>query len=122
VSELASLFVWRRELVVVAGITGELDVSNAADLQAQIAAEVGNQAAGLVVDLAGLEFMDSSGVHLLFALAERLRDRGRRIAVIAPVGSAPRRLLQLSGPETQSWIADTEDEAIAAVLAGPRHN
>jgi anti-sigma B factor antagonist len=122
VIELAALFTWRRDLVVVAAITGELDLSNAADLELGIAGEVGNQAAGLVLDLGGLTFIDSSGVHTLFSLAERLRLRGRRIAVIAPAGGSPRRVLELSGPETRGWIADTVDEAVAAVLAGPRHN
>ena len=70
-----------------------------------------------MLDLAGLTFMDSSGVHLLFHLAERLATGGRRLAVIAPRGSAPRRVLELSGPEANRWIDDSEDAAVAAVLA-----
>jgi anti-anti-sigma factor len=116
VKELANLFVWLREDVVVAAVTGELDVSNAGALEQAIVLEVGNDAAGLVLDLAGLEFMDSSGVHLLFHLADRLAVRGRRLAVIAPVGSPPRRVLELSGREPHSWIHDGEDAALAAVL------
>lgn len=117
-SELANLFMWRREGVVVAGVTGELDVANAEALERAIAAEVPNDAPGLVLDLAGLSFMDSSGIHVLFHLARRLAEHDQRIAVIAPPGSAPRRVLELSGPEPQSWIHDLEDQAIAAVLAG----
>jgi anti-anti-sigma factor len=117
VSELANLFIWHREDVVVAALTGELDVSNAGALEQSILLEVGNDAAGLVLDLAGLRFMDSSGVHLLFHLADRLAVRGRRLAVIAPEGGAPRRVLELSGPAPHSWIHDGEDAALAAVLA-----
>jgi anti-anti-sigma factor len=116
--ELATLFVWQRDNVVVAGVTGELDVSNAGTIEAAIAAEAGNDAAGLVLDLAGLQFMDSSGVHLLFHLSQRLAVRGRRMAVIAPPGCASRRVLELSGPEPARWIHDDEDAAIAAVLTG----
>ena len=116
-TELANLFVWHREDVVVAALTGELDVSNAGGLERAIVLEVGNDAAGLVLDLAGLEFMDSSGVHLIFHLADRLAVRGRRLALIAPEGSAPRRVLELSGPEPQGWIHEREDDALAAVLA-----
>jgi anti-anti-sigma factor len=122
VTELGSLFVWRREAVVVAAIAGEMDISNATDFEAEIGLAVGNDADGLVLDLAGLTFMDSSGVHMLFRLADRLRTAGRRMAVIAPPGSAPRRLLELSGPGPQSWIHDVEDAAIAAVRDVPRHN
>jgi anti-anti-sigma factor len=119
VSELASLFVWRRGEVVVAALTGELDVSNAAALEREIVLEVGNDAAGLVLDLAGLAFMDSSGVHLLFHLAERLAVRGRRLAAIAPIGGPARRVLELTGPEPRRWIHDDEDAALAAVLDEP---
>ena len=115
-TELAKLFIWQRDNVVVAGVTGELDVSNAAVLENAIAAELGSEAAGLVLDFAGLQFIDSSGVHLLFHLWQRLSMRGRRLAVIAPPGSPARRVLELSGPEPARWIRDSEDEAIAAVL------
>jgi anti-anti-sigma factor len=116
-SDLANLFVWRREGVVVAGVTGEIDVSNAAELERAIAGELDDEAAGLVVDLAGLEFMDSSGVHLLFGLARRLAQRGLGFALVLPLDSLPRRVLELSGPEPPNWIHATEEEAIAAVLA-----
>jgi anti-anti-sigma factor len=118
VSELAVLFVWQRDGVVVGGITGELDVSNASSLEQQIVAEVSNEHAGLVLDLAALRFMDSSGVHLLFHLSERLGIRGQRLALILPRASGPRRVLELSGPQPRGWIHESEDAAIAAVLSG----
>ena len=117
-TDLANLFVWRRDNVIVAGITGEVDVSNAQDLEDQIGAELSNASVGLVVDLGGLTFMDSSGVHLLFGLAQRLRYRNLGFAVVLPPASPPRRVLELSGPEPTRWIHDSEDDAIAAVLAG----
>jgi anti-anti-sigma factor len=116
-SEMASLFVWRRDGVIVAAITGEIDVSNADGLEHQIGAELSNESAGLVVDLGGLTFMDSSGVHLLFGLAQRLRFRSLGFAVVAPAGSPPRRVLELSGPEPTRWIHDTEEAAAKAVLS-----
>ena len=116
-SDLANLFVWRREGVVVAGVTGEIDVSNAAELERAIAGELDDGAVGLVVDLAGLEFMDSSGVHLLFGLGRRLAQRGLGFALVLPPDSLPRRVLELSGPEPVNWIHATEEEAIAAAVA-----
>jgi anti-anti-sigma factor len=117
-SGLATLFVWRRENVVVAGLTGELDVSNAETLERNIVAEVSNEDAGLVLDLAGLRFMDSSGVHLVFHLAQRLGIHGQRLALILPRTSGPRRVLELSGPQPRGWIHESEEAAIAAVLSG----
>jgi anti-anti-sigma factor len=117
VSELASVFVWRRDNVVVAAITGEVDVSNAEHLTKSMAGAIDEQAAGLVLDLAGLEFMDSSGVHMLFDLARRLRVARRGFALVMGEESPPRRVLELSGPEPLGWIHPTEEAAIAAVLA-----
>jgi anti-anti-sigma factor len=117
VSELANLFVWRRDGVVVAGVTGEIDDSNATQLELAIAGEIDRESAGLVVDLAGLEFMDSSGVHLLFGLARRLAQRGLGFALVLAPDSLPRRVLELSGPEPEHWMHATEEAAIAAALA-----
>jgi anti-anti-sigma factor len=44
------------------------------------------------VDLAGLTFMDSSGLHLLEALAGRARARGGRFEVRGATGGVARLL------------------------------
>jgi anti-anti-sigma factor len=116
-SELANVFIWQREGIVVAGVTGEIDVSNAPDLERAVAGELTRDTAGLVMDLGGLDFMDSSGVHLLFHLARRLERRGLGFALVLPADSIPRRVLELSGPWAQRWIHGSEDAAIAAVRA-----
>jgi anti-anti-sigma factor len=116
-SDIANLFIWQRDGVVVAGVTGEIDVSNAAQLERAVSAELTHETAGLVMDLGGLDFMDSSGVHLLFSLARRLERRGLGFALVLPADSIPRRVLQLSGAHTMRWIHATEEAAIAAVRA-----
>jgi anti-sigma B factor antagonist len=117
VTDIASLFTWRRDDVVVAAITGEIDISNAGSLEREIVDAVGSDSAGLVVDLSALSFLDGAGAHLLYALNDRLRGRGRGFALVLPGPSAPRRVLDLSGPRPAQWIYASEDEAIAAVLA-----
>jgi anti-anti-sigma factor len=109
VTDIASLFVWRRHDVLVAAITGEVDISNARSLERQILTEL--EDTRLVVDLGGLSFMDGAGVHLLYALA----DRVARFAIVLPEGSFVERVLELSGPRPRAWTHSTEDEAIDAV-------
>jgi anti-anti-sigma factor len=116
VSDIASLFVWRRRGVVVAAITGEIDISNARELEAEIVAELDPGAAGLVIDLGGLEFLDGSGVHLLYRLADRLSERGLGFALVLGEDSPPYRVLALSGTRPRAWVHAREDDALRAVL------
>jgi anti-anti-sigma factor len=117
VGELANLFMWRRDDIVVAGVTGEIDVANADALEQAITAQIDREALGLVLDLGGLSFMDSSGVHLLFHFLEALGRRGQRLAIVMPLDSPPRRVLELSGPDLRRRLYESEDGAIAAVRA-----
>jgi anti-anti-sigma factor len=115
-SDLANLAVARREGVAIATITGEIDVSNADGLELALLEEIGD-AAGLVVDLSRLKFMDSSGLHMLFALEQRLHYRRLGFAVVLTDESLPRRVFVLSGPRPITWIHANQDDAVASVLA-----
>jgi anti-anti-sigma factor len=115
VSDIANLFVWRRRGVVVAAITGEIDISNARELETAILAELDDAAVGLVIDLGGLAFLDGSGVHLLYRLSDRLDGHGLGFALILG-DSPPRRVLALSGTRPERWIHATEDDALRAAL------
>ena len=115
-TDIASLFTWRRDRVVVAAITGEIDISNAAGLERTIVDAVGADSAGLVVDLSALTFLDGSGAHLLYSLNDRVRGRGLGFALVLPQSSPPRRVLELSGTRPAGWIHPTEDDAVTAVL------
>ena len=92
---------------MVVAITGEIDISNARALEAEIVAALDGDV-GLVVDLGGLSFLDAAGVHLL----QRLSDRVPRFALVIGDDSPPRRVLELTG---ERRIHATEDEAVDAV-------
>jgi anti-anti-sigma factor len=71
--------------VTVAHLTGEVDASNAPAFTAQLKDAVPNSAVGLVLDLGGTTYIDSSGVHLIFDLADALRRRQQVLQlVVAP--------------------------------------
>jgi anti-anti-sigma factor len=116
VTDIASVFTWRRRRVAVVAITGEIDISNARELEAAIVSELDADVAGLVVDLGGLSFLDGSGVHLLYTLSDRLRGRGLGFALVVDPDGPPRRVLDLSGERPQAWIHAREDDALRAVL------
>jgi anti-sigma B factor antagonist len=66
------------EAAVIA-LAGELDLAGAATLEQALGAI---DAPALVVDLRGLEFMDSSGLRAIVVSAQRAQDAGRRFALI----------------------------------------
>lgn len=99
--------------VVVLG--GEVDARVTPDVRSRLP-EVVEQGRPVVLDLAAVTFFDSSGVRLLDLLARDCAPSGLPWAVVAPGGSAARRvieLVELDGPHV------VEDRAAALLrLAG----
>lgn len=70
--------------VIVVELAGELDVYSAPQLRDVLAEAAARSAPLIVVDLAALEFMDSSGLGVLVAGWKRARAQGGRLSVAAP--------------------------------------
>ena len=108
--------------VLTARITGEIDLSNASELEETIVDAVPNTALGMVVDLSGVEYLDSAGVRMLVHLVERFRWRQQIMRAAAPDGSRVRGVLSMAGAdgvisvdatvtEAREWIVASADEA-----------
>ena len=80
--------VQRRDDVVIVEPRGELDVATVETLGAAVD-DIGG-AGRLVLDLRGLSFIDSSGLHLLIALHQRAQRDGFQLALVAPAPPADR--------------------------------
>jgi anti-sigma B factor antagonist len=68
---------------VVVALRGELDLVDAADVAAALAAAVAREP-GIIVDLAGLEFIDCSGVAALARGRRHARQAGGDLLLAAP--------------------------------------
>lgn len=77
-------------------IAGEIDLSNARHVLSLIAAEVPHDATRVVVDLGGLTFLDSSGIAMLFRLAERLGYSRQELRLVVPATTPIRTVLELT--------------------------
>ncbi len=97
--------------VTVAAISGEVDVSNASDIGGAFE-DLSDVPRGMVVDLRGLVYLDSSGISLLHDLATRMRQRWSRLVVVCPPSSPPRRVLELTALDSHTLILDTIEPAI----------
>ena len=81
---------------LVARPAGDVDMAVTPELQADLLAAVAEHGAScLVIDLGGVEYIDSSGVELLFRLHGALSTAGTGLIVVAPPGSSAARLLGL---------------------------
>jgi anti-sigma B factor antagonist len=79
----------------VVALSGEIDLASFPVLE-QAIDDVRDSAPELVVlDLGELEFMDIAGLRAVLRSDERLRERGKRLAVTSP-GYGVRRLLELT--------------------------
>ena len=114
--DLARLTRSEHDGVAVAGLAGELDISNVPEIEAELHT-LPNERLGLVLDLTATTFMDSSAVSLLYGLRERLRRRGQTLRIVVTPGSAPRRVLELTGYERAGALDAELDDAVRAVRA-----
>jgi anti-anti-sigma factor len=104
------------ERAVVAYINGEVDLSNAAELGTALLDAVRNEVAGLVLELSGVDHLDSAGIQLIYRLREDLRARGQALGLVIPPGSAAHDALRLAGVSAHVRLVDTVDEAIAELI------
>jgi anti-sigma B factor antagonist len=81
---------------VILELGGELDLANAARLQSAIDNTAAAAKPLIVLDLERLEFIDSSGLRVILAGAERARARGQRFA-LTPASEQVERLLEVTG-------------------------
>ena len=100
--------------VLLARLRGEVDLSNVPSVREQLLAAIPNTATAVVLDLSETDYLDSSGVRLIFELAERMRTRGQKLELVVPEESFIKRVLVLTEVQRVVPIAGSVD----AVLAG----
>ena len=105
--------------VLVARLVGDLDLSNLHAVHTALVDATPNDAGGLVVDLSGVKFLDSSGVETLFRLQRSLAIRQQRFAVAIPPEATIRRALELSGAPGEMALCPSVDAALAMLRAAP---
>jgi anti-sigma B factor antagonist len=112
---LVGLEIEQRGEVVVAHVTGELDLAGAPNTGERIAEAVPTSARGLVIDMSSLEFIDSSGVAMLFGLVRRLSSRRQELRVVAPRGRPVARVLEIVEFERAAPVRSDVDAAVAEI-------
>ena len=113
--DLVQLETEARGDVVIAHVNGELDLAGAPSTGEAIGEAVPTSARALVVDFTKLEFIDSSGIAMLFNLVRRLGGRRQQMHVVARSGEPVARVLEIVEFHRAAPVHDTLDEALAQV-------
>jgi anti-anti-sigma factor len=115
VSDLSLVQVVARDGVPIVRVQGEIDLSNADTVLRTIEGAADDDAPGLVVDLHELEYLDSSGVRLLFRAARSVQEAGGRFVAIVPQDSPARRVLDLAEASAAFGLEESENDALRRV-------
>jgi anti-anti-sigma factor len=103
--------------VAIVALRGEFDLSVrpelAAALERACAAEV-----GVVVDLSGCAFIDSTVIAVLLASCAALREQERAFALVVPEAGGVARTAQLAGLQALLPTFTSLDEALRSARAG----
>jgi anti-anti-sigma factor len=78
-------------------LSGEIDMDNARQVETGILGAISNQLTGVTLDLSGIEYIDSAGLRVLFALGSRLDTLQIALRLLVPKTSPVRRVIDLSG-------------------------
>ena len=105
---------WHDE-VPVARVQGEVDASNAREIGDRLRSLLTNRSLAMIVDLSATTYLDSAGINLLFALAEEMRSRQQRLALVVADASPIARMIALTGLDRTMAVHRTLPEALGDV-------
>ena len=80
----------------VVAVTGELDVTTAPELRERLTALIGAGSTTILLDLAGVTFVDSTALSVLVAALKRLRQADGDLQLSSPLPSV-RRVFEITG-------------------------
>jgi len=106
------------DAVPVAHLSGDLDVVQSAKLRERLLTSVRNEDRALVVDLSEVRYVDSSGVNVMFELAERLAAGQIGFGVVVPEGGLVERVLEIVDLRSVAAVHRSADEAVDALRSG----
>jgi anti-anti-sigma factor len=96
-------------------ISGEIDLSNADDLMDAVARAVPDDTPLVILDLSATTYLDSTGIEMIFRLADRLRLRRQELRLVVPARAPIRTVLELTKVDhsvriQESIVTATSDE------------
>lgn len=91
---------------------GDVDLSRASSLRTHLVAAIQDRPARLVVDMSGVEYMDSSGVATLIEAMQNAQDQGVGF-VLCSLKEQVMATLQITRLDIVFTIVDSPEDALA---------
>ena len=108
----------RESDVLVARITGEVDMSNAEDIGSAVLEATPHDAVGVILDLSDVQYLDSAGIYVIFGMRSRLRARGQNLRLSIPSGSPVDDALRLAGVQRHVEVVENVERGLEELQAG----
>jgi anti-sigma B factor antagonist len=100
--------------VVILGVQGRLDASNADTVEQRLLALIAAGERRLVIDCAQLDYISSAGLRVLLVAAKRLTATGGNI-VVAALKEPIKEIFDIAGFAALFRVYRSQDEAAAAL-------
>ena len=95
-TELARVDANTVNCTTIVRVSGEIDLSNVADVRDAIGAAVPDAATLILLDLSDTAYLDSAGIAMIFRLAERLGYNRQELRIVVPPDAPIRAVIRLT--------------------------
>jgi len=94
-------------------VSGEVDVFTSEELDAALSSAIEEGNHNLVVDLSGVEFLDSTGLGVLVKALKRVREHDGSLAVVATEDRITK-VFRITGLDSAIGLHDSVESAVKA--------
>ncbi len=99
----------------VVAASGEIDVATAPDLREHLVGLLANGTTHLIIDLEGVDFVDSTGLGVLVGAIRRARSEGGDVRLVC-TNARILKVFDVTGLDEVFTIADTIDDAATPAI------
>jgi anti-anti-sigma factor len=103
-----------RNGVAIVEVHGEIDILNAPDLRSALQDAARKSSAAVIISLEHTAYFDSQTLEILVDFSKRLALNRRPAALVAPLDTGARRLLDIAGIENAVPLYASVEEAVEA--------